>query len=930
MKAPERGRSRSAGRSIIPARRGPVARKWASEGETFDSALLIRDFFRLEGRSYQPEEPFILCEDDGLMAVFGMEGLDPEPLNDDALEDASGAIARAMEHLNPTHLGPWRGGTWEVQSLLGRRRTRAPRLGTPEWDSEAVRALAAAIQMHWDGRVLFDDELLLVVKFIPKFKDGAGAWRRLVWSILGSRQRAVPRELEAVRRQAQMMRRVLRTLKEHLANYTSRRPRMGFGLRHLNEQDTFSALWRAINRRDGEPGPLRKDLPLVTQLTASERDELGAHYRINGRPTKVLTWKVPPSRSAGHLFGRLQSQVQFPISISQTFRALNPREATKRVRWMRKMADALVRSGKREAEAYLFDAERFIDNIGARGELPWNWNFSLVVDGEDELELEDRVARLTSQLKAIQQKDLIDAGEPLEERQNKLLAELASLPGNGQLCLRENIITSRNLGHLALAYRLSKGDAKPDIIFGDRQGGVFGYSLFSRRESSWNKLVLGLTGEGKSILLNCLLTALAMLDSQAYVIDRGNSFGAQFEFLQQHSPADVSSMRLRGNSFKFHPINFPWAIAERERQKREGTYQMKLEDGDVLPCPMEAVKLFFEKWIAGVVSPGAPLSMATKNRLDRALKGPNGDGGFYRAYENECRRFLRERAAGKDEATVRPPRPLSSLLTFLESEAPELKDAVEYWTRSPQSAYFDSGTDNLTSARLVYLELSGLDEQPDLAGPFIGALLGTIWKRIQNPRYIRQRKGIFIDEAGLFLRQPGFFDLANECGRTARKYGGCLVLSTQNPNDLSKGAMRVLLQNVAEVFLYKGFSEPEFMANDMHLEPHHCRLHQSLRSSSSGREVYYVSVNKGMNRVLTVDIPGALYWYVTTDAADKHWRQLYCQKLGLVDGVRALVEACGGKTIENGDQRIERVAAYAREHGWLDGQQSQAKGAAAA
>jgi hypothetical protein len=900
---------------MIPARKATVARRWEAEGATLESALLIRDFFRLEGKTYKPNEPFVLCEDAGLLAVFRMEGLDPEPLNDDALEDASAAMTRAIECLNPASLGEWAGGTVEVQSLFRRWVVPAPRLARPAWDSAAQRELAKACQAHWDAPTLFDDEILYVIKFVPQFKDLGPSWMRAVWSLLG-KGRSTPRELRAVQQQAQMMRRVLRTLKEHLGKYSSRRPRMGFGFRHLNEQDTYEGLWRAINHRDGSPGKLRKDLPLVRQLTASERNDHGTHYEINGRPTKVLTWKIPPSASAGHFFARLQTQVRFPFSVSQTFRAQSPRVVAKRIGLMRKIASALVRAGKEDAKAYLDDAERLLQQIGARGEISWNWSFALVVDGADELELEDRVARLTSQLKAIQERDLCEAGEPLEERENRLLAELASLPGNGQLALRENIISSRNVGHLAPICRLSKGDVDPDILFFDRQGGAFGYSLFSRREPSWNKLVLGLSGEGKSVVLNSMLSALGLRDSQVYVLDRGNSFGAWFEMAGQDSPAEVSSMHLGGSSFRFHPVNMPWAIAEKERQQRDGTWQMPLEDGDVLPCPLETTKIVFSKWIAGLASPDAPLSASSENRLDRALKGPNGEGGFFRAYENESRRYLRQLAEGKKDA--RPPRPLTSLLTFINAEAPELKDAIELWTRPPQSMYFDSGTDNLTAARLVYLELTGLDEQPKLAGPFIGALLATLWRRIQNPRHIRQRKAILVDEVALLVRQPGFFGLLNECSRTIRKYGGCLILSTQNPNDLSKGAMRVLLQNVAEVFLYKGFSEPEFMANDMHLEPHHCRLHQDLRSNENGREVYYVSVNQGTNRVLTVSLPAALYWYVTTDAADKHWRQIYCRRLGLSGGVKALVAACDGKTVENGVLRIERVTAHARALGWAE------------
>lgn len=78
-------------------------------------------------------------------------------------------------------------------------------------------------------------------------------------------------------------------------------------------------------------------------------------------------------------------------------------------------------------------------------------------DAKTEIDLEAGVGRLTSQPESAPAAGLMDAVEPLEKRENKRL-------GN-----RENIRTIRNL---ALAYRLSKGDAQPDSLFRDRQDEV--------------------------------------------------------------------------------------------------------------------------------------------------------------------------------------------------------------------------------------------------------------------------------------------------------------------------------------------------------------------------------------------------------------------------------------------------------------------------
>ena len=73
-----------------------------------------------------------------------------------------------------------------------------------------------------------------------------------------------------------------------------------------------------------------------------------------------------------------------------------------------------------------------------------------------------------------------------------------------------------------------------------------------------------------------------------------------------------------------------------------------------------------------------------------------------------------------------------------------------------------------------------------------------------------------------------------------------------------------------------------------------------------------------MNRILSVEIPPALYWFVTTDSQDKQWRNAFCGRLGLSEGIAHLVKACGGLTIANGDDRLERVRRYARDQGILE------------
>jgi hypothetical protein len=95
-------------------------REWNGDNSSLEQELLLYDFFRRD-EEYSAQNPLVLCRDGGLMAVYAMDGLDPEPMGEDGLEGASRAIRRAMDVFNPMNQeGVWRLGTWEVQNIWTR------------------------------------------------------------------------------------------------------------------------------------------------------------------------------------------------------------------------------------------------------------------------------------------------------------------------------------------------------------------------------------------------------------------------------------------------------------------------------------------------------------------------------------------------------------------------------------------------------------------------------------------------------------------------------------------------------------------------------------------------------------------------------------------------------------------------------------------
>jgi|SRR5450631_599025 len=60
---------------------------WGKDNSSLECELLLHDFFRRE-EGYSTENPLILCRDGGLMALYSMDGLDPETMDEDARDSA--------------------------------------------------------------------------------------------------------------------------------------------------------------------------------------------------------------------------------------------------------------------------------------------------------------------------------------------------------------------------------------------------------------------------------------------------------------------------------------------------------------------------------------------------------------------------------------------------------------------------------------------------------------------------------------------------------------------------------------------------------------------------------------------------------------------------------------------------------------------------
>jgi len=595
--------------------------------------LFVHDFWRnYEG--YVASEPIVFSLTGGFIAFIKVRGLDPESFGPDTVAEAAAAVSRAFNGFRKESMAEdFRGGYWEVMNFFVRSRGASPGLARPTTDNATLEFLWEKANRFWEREETWNDEIVFTVHYSPRFVtvtdminfESPMYFASLTYPIMNCLCRA--------------FKNIVYSFLNDLNAFVTMRPKLGIGASWMEEDEVHRFLYRFINKNAEEPLPYDPDGLLVNQVCSSERVNAYDGYYISDRRCDVLTFKSFPTESRGNMYLQIVENCRFPFAIVQIFNTLDPEKVLKKNALNVKFAYATEKL-QASSERYIVEGRNLEDTVNNRGNLLWRWKFACVILGDSQHQLEDRSQKVKSYLKSVY------SCEPMSEpRKTRAYAEIGTIPGNGHYNVREIAASSENAGDACFIFKRDGGAEEGDIIFGDRIGGTYKYAIFDSALPSWNFALLGLTGSGKSLLMNMMVVALVSHPHQVYVIDKGNSYGTLFKELQDAKPDAVAIMRVSSDDFRFNPLPLVSAIRKRREQMASGTYRMALGDGGVLDCPVEMAKVNFAFWVEILLGDGKEFTPKQKNALDLALNGEGGHGGFFSDYEWQCQQYV-ERSGG--------------------------------------------------------------------------------------------------------------------------------------------------------------------------------------------------------------------------------------------------------------------------------------------
>ena len=343
---------------------------------------------------------------------------------------------------------------------------------------------------------------------------------------------------------------------------------------------------------------------------------------------------------------------------------------------------------------------------------------------------------------------------------------LSSLPGHSGLSTQRLLnyrrakIINANFADFAMVHKDDEGDPEGPIVFETPEGGIFRVDLFSPRSTSHNAYFAGTTGGGKSYTMNHILANALTRRPILYILDIGNSYDP---LVQSYPGAVKITVDFTNPDLHLNPFSFSEAPNQSERVSLSHLLEHMITGGQAQLGQGDRVDLM--------------------DALDR----------LFEAYE-----------------PADPPT-LLEYYKMLESIHPGLAKPLRLWIPGgPYQAFFNSKTDSFQSADLVYFELTGFDNHPDVASAITFLLFTKIFQRLQRPEDRGRNKIIVLDECWKFLMNDVMASKITELSRTVRKHAGAIHTITQHPNDLINSKHRdAILANTAFTFMLeqKGVGE---------------------------------------------------------------------------------------------------------------------------
>tara|TARA_R110002110_G_scaffold68080_2_gene184693 strand:- start:20252 stop:22687 length:2436 start_codon:yes stop_codon:yes gene_type:complete len=316
----------------------------------------------------------------------------------------------------------------------------------------------------------------------------------------------------------------------------------------------------------------------------------------------------------------------------------------------------------------------------------------------------------------------------INESVNAVDAWLGTHPGNAYANVRQPLIHTLNLAHMAPLTAVWAGPERNDHLGAPpllmaRACSNTPFRLVTHQGDVGHTMIVGPTGAGKSVLLSLLaLQFRRYAGSRVFVFDKGRS-------------ARAAILSMGGQDYDL---------------TLDGAHAFQPLAGIDAPNELS----FAQGWIVGLLEQeGVEITPAARDAVWTALQN------------------LAE--------TPQPQRTLTGLTALIQSA--DLRQALQPYTlEGPYGTLLDADRDSLMAGDVAVFEMEALMHEPRLIAPVLSYLFHRLEGRFDGAPTL-----LVLDEAWVFLDHPLFAGRLREWLKTLRKKNVSVVFATQSLSDIA-------------------------------------------------------------------------------------------------------------------------------------------------
>lgn len=544
----------------------------------------------------------------------------------------------------------------------------------------------------------------------------------------------------------------------------------------LSKQDAFVMLKKLINFNPMkiEHARLKYDTNVDYFLCDSHIDCYPDHLKVDDYHVRVITLKEPTAQSWPLI---LKSLYEIPANyhvVTEWNPIPNEKAKTNIQRHRRhhhnsKMslmsqvtagedprADVLVDDSKAAMVQRLAELKKEIE---LNGNYLGRFSLTIVVYHHDLAVVEKACGELYKVFS-------VNDGAVYEETYNQLNAFFSTLPGNYHHNVRYLDILNTNYADYSFLFTLHTGDRRNRHLSREylavlETEHATPYYLNLHHNDIAHTLILGMTGSGKSFLVNFLVTNAQKYDPYTFIFDLGGSYRGITELLG----GTYMRIGLEKQSFTINPFSLE---------------------------PTTENLHFLFSFLKVLIEGNNPNSLTTAD-----------DKELYKCVENLYQ-------------VDKPIRRLNTLAALLPKA---LSERLVKWTKGGQyESVFDNPEDTLTFGRFQCLDFEGMDQYPDIIQPLLFYVLHRANNTIYDPKISLTWKAFVMDEAWRFFQHPTIRNYIVEALKTWRKKNAAMILATQSLDELTKSEIVTIVIESCPTKIF--LANPE-MDRDVYQETFH-------------------------------------------------------------------------------------------------------------